>query len=156
MHIDRLRKFGSIPLMAETGTHESFTRAEVKASSDRSFGLVFAAVFAIIAAWPLLSWRGPRLWALGLALAFLLAALAFPRVLHPLNRLWFRIGMLLHHVVTPLVMGLIFCFGVVPTALVMRMRRKDPLRIDGHRRGETTWVVRSPPGPAPDSMKRLF
>jgi saxitoxin biosynthesis operon SxtJ-like protein len=117
---------------------------------------VFAAVFAIIAAWPLLSWRGPRLWALGLALAFLLAALAFPRVLHPLNRLWFRIGMLLHHVVTPLVMGLIFCFGVVPTALVMRMRRKDPLRIDGHRRGETTWVVRSPPGPAPDSMKRLF
>ncbi len=142
--------------MAETGTHESFARAEVKSSSDRSFGLVFAAVFAIIAAWPLLSWHGPRLWALGIALAFLLAALAFPRVLHPLNRLWFRIGMLLHHVVTPLVMGLIFCFGVVPTALVMRMRRKDPLRIDGHRRGETTWVVRSPPGPPPDTMKRLF
>jgi hypothetical protein len=157
MRIDRLRDFGSIRHMAETGTHESFAaRAEVKASSDRSFGVVFAAVFAIIAAWPLISGRGPRLWALALAVAFLAAALAYPRLLHPLNRLWFRIGMLLHHVVTPLVMGLIFCFGVVPTALIIRMRRRDPLRIEGHRRGETNWVVRSPPGPSPDSMKRLF
>jgi hypothetical protein len=143
--------------MVESGTHESFDRNEVKSSSDRSFGFVFAAVFAIIAAWPVIFGRGgPRLWALVLAVAFLAAALAYPRLLHPLNRLWFRIGMLLHHVVTPLVMGLIFCFGVVPTALVMRMRRKDPLRIEGHRRGETTWVVRSPPGPPPGSMKRLF
>jgi predicted membrane metal-binding protein len=142
--------------MAGGGTHESFDRDEVKTSSDRSFGFVFAAVFAIIAAWPLVFGGGLRLWALVLAVAFLAAALAYPRLLHPLNRLWFRIGMLLHHVVTPIVMGLIFCFGVVPTALIIRMRRRDPLRIDGHRRGETNWVVRVPPGPSPDSMKRLF
>jgi UDP-N-acetylmuramyl pentapeptide phosphotransferase/UDP-N-acetylglucosamine-1-phosphate transferase len=93
---------------------------------------------------------------LALAAAFLAAALAYPRILHPLNRLWFRIGELLHHVVTPIVMGLIFCFGVVPTALIMRLRDRDPLRIDGRRRGETNWVVRVPPGPSADSMKRLF
>src|SRR5712672_4247379 len=142
--------------MAGGDTHESFDRDEVKSSSDRSFGFVFSAIFALVAAWPAVFGGGLRLWALALAIAFLAAALAYPRILHPLNWLWFKIGMLLHHVVTPIVMGLIFCFGVVPTALVMRMRRKDPLRIDGHRRGETTWVVRSPPGPAPDSMKRLF
>jgi hypothetical protein len=51
---------------------------------------------------------------------------------------------------------LIFVFGVLPTALIMRMRRRDPLRIDAHRRGDTNWVVRAPPGPPPDSMKRLF
>jgi hypothetical protein len=142
--------------MAGRDTHESFDRDEVKASSDRSFGLVFAAVFAILAAWPVVSGGALRLWALALAVVFLAAALAYPRILHPLNRLWFRIGALLHHVVTPIVMGLIFCFGVVPTALIMRMRRRDPLRLDAHRHGETNWVVRVPPGPSPDSMKRLF
>jgi predicted membrane metal-binding protein len=156
MRIDRLPDFGSIRPMAGTGTHESFERGEVKASSDRSFGLVFAAVFAILGVWPAVFGRGLRLWALALAVAFLAAALAYPRVLHPLNSLWFRIGLLLHKVVTPIVMGLIFSCGIVPTALIMRVRHRDPLRIEGHRRGETTWVVRSPPGPSPDSMKRLF
>jgi hypothetical protein len=142
--------------MARRDTHESFDRDEVKASSDRSFGLVFAAVFAILAAWPVVSGGALRLWALALAVVFLAAALAYPRILHPLNRLWFRIGALLLHVVTPIVMGLIFCFGVVPTALIMRMRHRDPLRLHVHRHGETNWVVRVPPGPSPDSMKRLF
>jgi Saxitoxin biosynthesis operon protein SxtJ len=143
--------------MAGTGMHERLERDEVKASSDRSFGFVFAAVFAIVAAWPMVFGSGGlRLWALVLAVAFLAAALAYPRILHPLNWLWFRIGMLLHHVVTPIVMGLIYCFGVVPTALIIRMRRRDPLRIERHRRGETNWIVRVPPGPSPDSMKRLF
>ena len=142
--------------MAERGAHESFDRDEVKASSDRSFGFVFAAVFAIVAAWPVVFGGDLRLWALALAVAFLAAALAYPRILHPLNWLWFRIGVLLHHVVTPVVMGLIFVFGVLPTALIMRTRRRDSLRIDAHKRGDTNWVVRTPPGPSPDSMKRLF
>jgi predicted membrane metal-binding protein len=142
--------------MVQKGTHESFDRGEVNVSSDRSFGFVFAAVFAIVAAWPMIFGGGLRLWALLVAIAFLAAALVYPRLLHPLNWVWFKVGMLLHHVVTPIVMGLIFCFGVIPTALIIRMRRRDPLRIEGHRRGETSWVVRVPPGPSPDSMKRLF
>ena len=142
--------------MAEGSTHESFDRDEVATSSDRAFGYVFAAVFAIIAAWPLLSGGSLRLWALAVAAVFLVTAVLWPRLLHPLNRVWFRIGLLLHHVVTPIVMGAIFVLGVFPTALVMRMRRKDPLRIDPSRRDESNWVVRSPPGPAPDSMKHLF
>ena len=142
--------------MAQGATHESFDRDEVKGSSDRAFGCVFAGVFAIIAVWPMLFGAGPRLWALGLALVFLAAAMVWPRALRPINRLWFRIGILLHHVVTPIMMGSIFLLGVLPTALVMRLRRKDPLRIDPRRRGESNWVVRSPPGPPPDSMKHLF
>jgi predicted membrane metal-binding protein len=142
--------------MAGRDTHESFDRDEVKTSSDRSFGFVFAAVFAILAVWPVLFGGRLRLWALVPAVLFLAAALAYPRVLHPFNRLWFRIGVLLHHVVTPIVMGLIFCFGVVPTALIMRLRGWDALRVDVKRRGETNWVVRVPPGPSPDTMKRLF
>jgi hypothetical protein len=142
--------------MAGTNSHESFERDEVKGSSDRSFGVVFAAVFALVAIWPVVFGGGLRLWALALAIVLLAVAVVWPRILHPFNLVWFKIGVLLHHVVTPVVMGLIFVFGVVPTALIVRMRRRDPMRLDMHQRGETNWVVRAPPGPPPDSMKRLF
>jgi hypothetical protein len=141
---------------ADTTTHERFEQEEMAAGSDRSFGLVFAAVFVIVALWPLISGSGPRLWALAVAAGFLAAAIVRPGLLRPLNRVWFKIGLLLHHVVTPIVMGLIFVLGVLPTALVLRMRGMDPLRLDPRRRGKTNWVVREPPGPSPDSMKRLF
>jgi hypothetical protein len=137
--------------------HESFQRDEIKGtSSDRSFGLVFAGFFAIVAFWPLMWGSGPRLWALSVAGLFLAVAVVSPRLLAPLNRLWFKVGLVLHHVVTPVVMGAIFVLGVLPTALFMRLRRSDPLRLDRGRHAESTWVVRTPPGPAPETMKHLF
>jgi hypothetical protein len=139
-----------------TDTHESFDRDEVKAASERSFGIMFTAVFALVAFWPMAFGGGLRLWSLALAIAFLVATLACPRILYPLNRLWFRVGQLMHHVVTPIVMGLIFFFGILPTALIMRMRRRDPLRIGARKPGETNWITRAPPGPNADSMKHLF
>src|SRR5262245_29742449 len=142
--------------MAKQAAHESFDRDDVKVGSERSFGFVFAVVFAVVALWPLIGGREIRYWALAIALAFLAVALIRPAVLRPLNLLWFRFGLLLHHVVNPLVMGLIFLFGVVPTALVMRARGRDTLRLDAAKAAGTTWVERVPPGPAPDTMKNLF
>lgn len=140
-----------------TATHENFDRGEIKhTSSHRSFGFVFAAVFAIIAFWPLITGSRPHLWALALAAFFLVIAVVRPRLLQPLNRLWFKVGLVLHRVVTPIVMGVIFVLGVLPTALVMRTRRSDPLRLDPRRRGESNWVVRTPPGPSPSTMRHLF
>ena len=137
--------------------HESYTREEhVEGSSNRSFGLVFAAVFAIIGLLPVLFGRTPRLWALGVAGLFLAAALFLPRVLTPLNRLWFKLGLLLHRVVSPVAMGIVF-FGVItPMALVMRLLGKDPLRLRFDRDAPTYWIDRSPPGPAPESLKDQF
>lgn len=140
-----------------TATHENFDRGEIKhISSDRSFGFIFAGVLAIVAFWPLMKGSGPHLWALALAALFLVIAVVRPRLLQPLNRLWFKVGLVLHRVVTPIVMGVIFVLGVFPTALIMRTRRSDPLRLDPRRRGETNWVVRIPPGPSPESMRHLF
>jgi hypothetical protein len=141
--------------MAKAAAHESLERDEVRVGSDRSFGVVFFVVFALIAFWPFF-WGGEiRVWALAIAVVFLAAALIRPRILHPLNRLWFKFGIVLHHVVNPLVMGLIFFVGLLPTALIMRMRRRDPLRLGGRDKG-TTWVERVPPGPPPETMKHLF
>lgn len=124
--------------------------------SERSFGLVFAAVFLIIGAWPLKAGHDPRLWALGAAVAFLVIALAFPRALKPLNIVWFKFGMLLHHVMTPLIMGLLFFLTVTPVGLLMRATGKDPMRLKRDPKATSYWIDRAPPGPAPESMKTQF
>jgi len=137
--------------------HETLTRnEEVKGSSDRAFGVVFTVVFLIIGLWPLMSSAGPRIWALVVAGLTLTAALAYPSVLAPLNRLWTRFGLLLHKVTNPLIMGLVFFLTVTPTALIMKMLGKDPLNRKIDRNAKTYWIDRSPPGPSPETMKNQF
>ena len=137
--------------------HENLHRdAKVTGSSDRAFGLVFAAVFAIVGAWPMFRGGEPRPWAFALGACFLAAALARPAVLAPLNRVWFRVGMLLHRVTSPLVLGLIFFGAVAPTGLVMRLLRRRPLALEMDHAASSYWVPRDPPGPAPDTMTRQF
>ncbi len=129
---------------------------EVKSSSDRSFGLVFAAFFLIVAFLPLLHGNGMRLWAAGLAGTFLLLALAAPQVLMPLNRVWTRFGLLLHRIVSPVALGIMFYGAVMPTGLIMRLVGKDPLRLRLDKSASSYWIKRQPPGPAPDSLKLPF
>lgn len=143
--------------MSKNATHEGFGRKdEVQLGSDRSFGLVFTVFFAVVGAWPLLDGAEPRLWALGAAAAFLVLALALPRVLHPLNLLWFKFGLLLHKVMTPLIMGLLFFVTVTPVGLLMRATGKDPMRLKRDPSARSYWILRQPAGPAPDSMKNQF
>jgi hypothetical protein len=138
--------------------HESFDRAEqVKTGSDRVFGLVFAVVFALIGVFPWIFSDGAvRVWALAVGAAFLAIALAVPRILHPLNRLWMRFGLLLHRIVNPVVLGIMFFVVVTPIALLMRWRGKDPLRLRFDAAAKTYWIARTPPGPDPRSLNHLF
>jgi hypothetical protein len=96
----------------EQSTHEVFTRDEkVVAGSDRSFGLVMAAALVIVTS--LNAWHSGRLWPWtgGLAALFLAAAFIRPAVLHPLNLLWLKFGLLIHRVVNPVVMALLSTGG---------------------------------------------
>ena len=128
----------------------------VQGSSDRGFGIVFTVVFAIIAAWPLLSAEPPRNWALAIAAAFLVATVVRPSVLAPLNRVWTRFGLLLHKVTNPLIMGIVFFIAVTPVALIMRARGKDPLNRKIDPTARSYWIERAPPGPAPETMSNQF
>lgn len=137
--------------------HEDFHREEeVKGSSNRGFGIVFAVVFAIVGFGPLAHGGMVRGWSLALAALFLAAAYLFPSALTPLNRLWTKFGLLLHHIVNPLIMGLLFFLTVTPVGLAMRMLGKDPLRLKLEPNAKTYWIQRDPPGPAPDTMRRQF
>lgn len=118
--------------------------------------MVFTVVFAVIGLWPLIGGGAVRLWSLIVAVVFLLAALARPQVLAPLNRLWTRFGLLLQKITNPLIMGLVFYLAVTPTALVMRALGKDLLHRRIDRSAKTYWIDRRPPGPEPETMKQQF
>ena len=138
-------------------THEDFSRShETKRSSDRGFGLVFAAVFAVIGLWPLVGGGALRWWALAVAAAFLAVALVAPRLLGPANRLWTRFELLLHRLVSPVIAGLLFYVAVTPTGLILRLFGKDPLRLRLDASAKSYWIERRPPGPSPESMPHQF
>lgn len=142
--------------MPRHGFHEEISRDhEVKLGSNRSFGLVFCAAFTLIALLPLISGHPVRWWSLVVAAVFLLVALAAPAVLAPLNRLWAKVGLLLSKIVNPVIMALLFFVVITPIGLIMRALGKDPLRLKTT--GETSyWIVRTPPGPKPETMKDQF
>ena len=148
-------------MKARLALHEDLSpRDDVKSGSARSFGLVFAVVFASIAIWPLLNMSEQggmlRVWAVAVAAFFVIAALVMPRMLAPLNWLWFKFGLLLHKIVNPLVMGLLFFLTVTPIGLLMRALGKTPLQLGFDKSAESYWIPRAPPGPSPESMKRQF
>jgi hypothetical protein len=137
--------------------HETLkSNRKVELGTDRNFGLVFAGLFILVGLWPALRHAEPvRWWALGLGGVFLALALRAAYLLAPLNRLWFRFGLLLHSVMSPLVMGLLFYGAVTPFGIVLRLLGKDLLRLS-RSDAESYWIERAPPGPAKDSMGQQF
>ncbi|CAA6605033.1 conserved membrane hypothetical protein [Rhodospirillaceae bacterium LM-1] len=138
-------------------THEDFRgKTDVKQGSDRGFGLVFTAFFSIIGLWPLMGGESPRPWALGLAALFLAVSFIRPSLLKPLNRVWFLFGLLLHKIISPLIMGLLFFLTVTPTGFIMRALGKDSLRLKRDPNAASYWIMRDPPGPDAGGMTRQF
>ena len=143
--------------MTGPALHEQLDRAdEVKGSSDRSFGITFAVVGAIVALWPLLDGEAPRWWLLALAAALLAVSFTAAHLLRPLNKIWLKVGLLLHKVVSPIVLGILFYAVIAPMGLAVRLTGKDPLRLRFEPAAPSYWIVREPPGPAPKSMSRHF
>ena len=101
----------------------------IKVGSNRSFGIVFFVFFLIISIYPIFLDQDIRLWSLLLSLIFLILGLTKSRILTPLNLLWFKFGMLLGRIVSPIVMGLVFFLVVTPTGLIMRGLKKDLLKL---------------------------
>ena len=97
-----------------------------------------------------------RLWAMVVAGAFLVLALFVPKVLGPANHLWTKFGLLLHNIVSPLALGILFYFVVTPTGLLMRIFGKDPLRLRFDAAADSYWIKRTPPGPDAESLKNQF
>ncbi len=125
---------------------------EVKIGSNRSFGIVFFIVFLIIAIYPFLNQGELRLWSLIVSLIFLILGLLNSKLLLPLNKIWFKFGILLGKIVSPLVMGIIFFFVVTPIGILMRILKKDLLNLKFNKK-TTYWIEKNGPK---SKMKNQF
>ena len=115
---------------------------KVKIGSNRSFGIVFFIFFMIIGTYPIFFQGELRIWPLIVSIIFLLLGIINSRFLTPLNLLWFKFGMLLGRIISPIVMGLVFFLVVTPTGLIMRILNKDLLRLK-KKNIKTYWIERS-------------
>jgi hypothetical protein len=137
--------------------HEDFSRThEVKGSSNRAFGWVFVALFAITGAWPMLFGGAVRWWSMIIGIAILLITLLAPALLTIPNRLWLRFGLLLNRIISPVVLAFLFYIVVTPMGVLMRMFGKDNLRLRRNDSDGSYWIKRDPPGPKPDSLHHQF
>ena len=125
---------------------------DVKISSNRSFGIVFFVVFLIIAFYPLINEESIRIWSLVISLIFLFLGLMNSKLLTPLNKVWFKFGLFLGKIVSPLVMGIVFFLVVTPIGLLMKLLGKDLLNLK-KKNVETYWIEKTEPK---SKMKNQF
>ena len=125
---------------------------EVKIGSNRSFGIVFSIVFLLIALYPLINGENLRLWSLIISIVFIVLGIINSNLLKPLNKLWFKFGLLLGKIISPFVMGIIFFVVVTPIAILMRLLRKDLLNLKFNK-NNSYWIRKSGPK---SKMKNQF
>tara|TARA_B100002019_G_C20815759_1_gene378114 strand:+ start:157 stop:540 length:384 start_codon:yes stop_codon:yes gene_type:complete len=125
---------------------------DIKIGSNRSFGIVFSIVFLLIAIYPLINSEGLRVWSLVIAIFFLFLGLINSKILTPLNKLWFKFGILLGRIVSPIIMGIIFFLVVTPIALIMRIISKDLLNLKFNKE-KSYWIEKTGPK---SKMKNQF
>lgn len=138
------------------GSHEFQPRQEtVKSSSERAFGVLFAAVFTLLGAFGFLG--GPFRWLwFGLAVAFAVTAFVAPAALRPLNAVWTSFGLLLHALVSPLILAIMFYVFITPIGMLMRLTGKDPLRLRFDAGADSYWIARDKPDRTVDTFKHQF
>ena len=126
--------------------------ADVKIGSNRSFGIVFFIVFLLISIYPLINNEDIRIWSLLVSLIFLVLGLINSNILSPLNKLWFKFGIFLGKIISPLVMGIIFFLVVTPIGLIMRLIGKDVLNLK-YSDYKSYWIEKTGPK---SKMKNQF
>ena len=116
---------------------------DIKIGSNRSFGLVFFVVFLLISIYPILKDGNIRIWSLIISFIFLVLGLLNSNLLSPLNKLWFKFGLFLGKIISPIIMGIIFYLVVTPTGLIMRFLRKDILRLKFDKKSRSYWIEKN-------------
>ena len=120
--------------------------------SNKNFGLTFFIVFLIISFWPLMHNEQIRIWSLVIALIFLILGMSNSKILTPLNTIWFKFGLILGRIVSPIVMGIIFFLIVTPISIIMRILGKDLLNLK-YNNHKSYWIEKSGPK---SKMKNQF
>ena len=125
---------------------------DIKIGSNKSFGVVFFLVFLLISLYPLINDGNLRIWSFVISIIFLILGILNSKILSPLNKIWFKFGLLLGKIISPIVMGIIFFIVVTPTGLILRLFQKDVLNLKFNN-NNTYWIEKSGPK---SKMKNQF
>jgi polyferredoxin len=115
---------------------------DIKISSNKSFGIVFFIVFLLIGLYPLIHYESVRIWSLIISFNFLVLGFLNSSILTPLNLLWFKFGILLGKLISPIIMGVVFFLVVTPIGLIMRLFKKDLLKLKKND-AKSYWIEKS-------------
>ena len=124
----------------------------IKLPTNKNFGIVFSIVFLIIALFPLINNESLRIWSLIISVVFLFLGLINSKILTPLNNIWFKFGLILGRIVSPVIMGVVFFLVVTPTAFIMRLVGKDLLNLKFNKH-KSYWIEKNGPK---SNMKNQF
>ena len=125
---------------------------DIKISSNRNFGIVFSIVFLLVAIYPLLNNENIRIWSLVISLIFLVLGILNSNILSSLNKLWFKFGIFLGKIISPIIMGIIFFLVVTPIGFIMRLIGKDVLNLK-YSDNKSYWIEKTGPK---SKMKNQF
>ena len=137
-------------------SHENFQREKIRQGTNRNFGFVFTAFFAVLTG--IAFWTDSKLLLIWLcaALGTLVITIFFPSWLGPFNKIWHEFGLLLSKITNPVVLGFLFFIIVTPTGILMRLFHRDPLRLRLDNESNSYWIPRNPPGPERGTMNKQF
>ena len=127
-------------------------KTKIKLPTNRNFGMVFSIVFLLISLWPLLSQNEIRIWSLIISVIFFILGIFNSKLLLPLNKIWFKFGLFLGKIVSPLIMGIIFFLVVTPIGFTMRLLGKDVLNLK-YNKNKSYWIEKNGPK---SKMKNQF
>ena len=116
----------------------------IKISSNKNFGIVFFVFFFIIGFYPIFKGNDIRLWSVSIAIIFLVLGIINSSILSPLNKLWFKFGLFLGKIVSPIVMGIIFFLVITPTSLLLKLFGKDILNLKKNK-SNSYWIEKKGP-----------
>jgi Saxitoxin biosynthesis operon protein SxtJ len=143
--------------MTAGNLHEDLRREDrTVGPSDRKFGLTLGSILAVIAVVKVIE---HSVWGAitGVLAAILIgSALVRPALLSTPNHIWLKLGLLLHRIVNPIIMAILFYSTITPIGLLMRALGKDPLRLKLDKAAASYWLARSDERPQSDSMRQQF
>ena len=125
---------------------------KIKLPSNKNFGIVFFIVFLIIALWPLLYEKEIRYWSIVLSIIFFILGILNAKILTPLNKVWFKFGVLLGAIISPVVLSLIFYLIITPITFILRIFGKDVLSLK-YKNSNSYWLKKET---KKSSMKNQF
>jgi len=108
--------------------------------SNKNFGFIFSGIFAAITVYCLVFKEYLPTLLIYISIAFFITAILFPRMLGPLNKLWFFFGQKIGSIISKIIMFIIYSLTIVPIGLIFKVLKKDILNIKMNPKSKSYWV----------------